>query len=292
MNKVEFATQWMIDLANDDSHGYDQIYRWGQYGDYDCSAAVITAWETAGVPVKTNGATYTGNMKNAFINSGFINVTSSIELSKGTGLLRGDVLLKSNSHTAMYIGNGKIVHASNNEKGTASGGKSGDQTGKEICIRSYYNKPWDCILRYIEYNNNPTQNAKKIVQAGQLHVNKFANLNISADGVRGPETKKAGIKVLQTAINLDYNAGLVVDGVWGTKSKKALGSHYVKFGEKQYMVTAAEILLMLQGYDPKGVEYPGTFGSGLKAAINTYKKANNLPQNGVCDSSTFLLLIK
>ena len=24
MGKIETATQWMIDLANDDSHGYDQ----------------------------------------------------------------------------------------------------------------------------------------------------------------------------------------------------------------------------------------------------------------------------
>ena len=43
-------------------HGYDQDDRWGLYGDYDCSSAVITAWESAGVPVKTHGATYTGNM--------------------------------------------------------------------------------------------------------------------------------------------------------------------------------------------------------------------------------------
>ena len=291
MGKIEIATQWMIDLAVNDSHGYDQTYRWGQYGDYDCSAAVITAWETAGVPVKTNGATYTGNMKNSFINSGFSDVTSSIGLSNGTGLLRGDVLLKTDSHTAMFIGNGQIVHASINEIGSATGGKAGDQTGKEICIRSYYNKPWDCILRYNESSTNPTPSVNNIIQAGQIQANKFTNLSIATDGVRGPETKKAGIKVLQTAINLDYKAGLVIDGIWGTNSNNALGNHYVTYGETQYMVTAAEILVMLQGYDPNGVEYPGTFGSGLKAAINSFKKANCLPENGMCDNSTFLLLI-
>lgn len=292
MSKVEIATQWLIDLAVNDSHGYDQAYRWGQHGDYDCSAAVITAWETAGVPVKTNGATYTGNMKNAFISSGFTEVTSSIGLSNGTGLLRGDVLLKTQSHTAMFIGNGQIVHASINEKGTATGGQAGDQTGKEICIRSYYNKPWNCVLRYNEHNTNPTPSVTDIIQAGQKHANKFTNSCIATDGVRGSKTKKAGIKVLQTAINLDYKAGLVVDGIWGKKSNSALGSHYVTYGETQYLVTAVEILLMLQGYDPNGVEYPGNFGSGLKAAVNSFKKANNLLQNGTCDSATFLLLIK
>ena len=50
MGKIETATQWMIDLANDDSHGYDQDSRWGP--DYDCSSSVISAWQYAGVPVK------------------------------------------------------------------------------------------------------------------------------------------------------------------------------------------------------------------------------------------------
>lgn len=32
--------------AADNSHGYDQANRWGP--DYDCSSAVISAWELAG----------------------------------------------------------------------------------------------------------------------------------------------------------------------------------------------------------------------------------------------------
>ena len=32
----------------------------------------------------------------------------------------------------------KIGHASIDENNKASGGKSGDQTGKEICIRNWY----------------------------------------------------------------------------------------------------------------------------------------------------------
>lgn len=48
----------------------------------------------------------------------------------------------------MYCGNGKEVEASINEKGTATGGKPGDQTGKEFLIRSYRNYPWTNVLRY------------------------------------------------------------------------------------------------------------------------------------------------
>ena len=41
MSKIEKAVQQMEAWAKDNSHGYDQIYRWGEKGDYDCSAAVI-----------------------------------------------------------------------------------------------------------------------------------------------------------------------------------------------------------------------------------------------------------
>lgn len=148
MTKTEKAIRQMETWAKDDSHGYDQDYRWGEKGDYDCSSAVIQAWQNAGVPVKSGGATYTGDMKNVFLKNGFVDVTSKVNVATGSGLLRGDVLLNEAHHVAMYCGNGKEVEASINEKGTAHGGQPGDQTGKEFLIRSYRNYPWHCILRY------------------------------------------------------------------------------------------------------------------------------------------------
>lgn len=291
MGKITNATQWMINLANDNSHGYDQTHRWGP--DYDCSSAVISAWENAGVPVKSKGATYTGNMRSVFLSCGFSDVTSSVVLSNGSGLQYGDVLLNTSSHTAMFIGNNNIVQASINEKGTTTGGQTGDQTGKEIYIRGYYNYPWNCILRYTgEDSGGGSTSGNQIISSGQSHANRFAGAGIATDGVRGPETIKAGIKVLQTAMNKDYNAGLAVDGIWGNSSNNALGNHYVTSGETQYMVTAAEILVMLRGYDPNGVEYPGQFGAGLKTAINSFKSSKGLSANGICDRDTFLALIR
>ena len=43
---------------------------------------------------------------------------------------------------------GQIVHASINEKGHATGGAKGDQTGKEVTVRQYYYKNWNCVLRH------------------------------------------------------------------------------------------------------------------------------------------------
>ena len=41
-----------------------------------------------------------------------------------------------------------IAHASIDEHGRAKGGQSGDQTGKEVCIREWYNKPWQYLIRF------------------------------------------------------------------------------------------------------------------------------------------------
>ena len=149
-NVIESAVRFLEMLADDDSHGYDQEFRWGERGDYDCSAAVITAWERAGVPVRVQGASYTGNMPGAFLRCGFEDVTERVSLPDGAGLRRGDVLLNVRHHTALFLGGGMEAEASINERGGVTGGAPGDQTGREICQQAYYNYPWDCVLRYQE----------------------------------------------------------------------------------------------------------------------------------------------
>lgn len=145
MTKTESAVQWAIGIANDNRHGYSQANRWGN-PDYDCSSLVISAWQQAGVPVKSNGATYTGNMYNVFRACGFKDVTSSCNRSTGAGMQRGDVLLNVKYHTAMYIGGGQMVQASSSRGHP----EHGDQTGTEIWVCRYYNysRGWDYVLRY------------------------------------------------------------------------------------------------------------------------------------------------
>ncbi len=146
MSIIQNAVAWARGIAADASHGYDQANRWGP--DYDCSSFVISAYKAAGVPL---ACTYTGDMRGDMLRCGFTVVSSSaVDLATGAGLEAGDVLLNYAHHTALYIGGGRIVQASINELGTATGGTPGDQTGREICERAYYNYPWDCVLRYAE----------------------------------------------------------------------------------------------------------------------------------------------
>ena len=43
-----------------------------------------------------------------------------------------------------------IAHASIDENGKAKGGVSGDQKGNEVCVRTWYNKPWNCVIRFTD----------------------------------------------------------------------------------------------------------------------------------------------
>ena len=44
----------------------------------------------------------------------------------------------------------KIGHAVSDERGRASGGQAGDQNGKEVCTRNWYNKPWTAVIRPLD----------------------------------------------------------------------------------------------------------------------------------------------
>ena len=156
MSKAEGAVAWAVAIANNPANGYDQTNRWGP--DYDCSSLVISAWENVGIKVREAGASYTGNMRGAFQRCGFQEVTAQVNLNTGIGLQPGDVLLCA-AHTAMVVKTGQLVAARINEIGQSVGGQTGDQTGREICLQSYYNYPWECVLRYRE-----TPEAKPVTQ--------------------------------------------------------------------------------------------------------------------------------
>lgn len=202
MSKIDIAVANALAIANNSKHGYDQSSRWGP--DYDCSSFLITVWQDAGVPVKTAGASYTGNMLPAFKKCGFKDVKNSVNIKTGAELKKGDVLL-GKGHVVMYIGGGQIVHASINEFGKITGGKPGDQTGKEICVRPYYNKPWTLVLRY--------------EGGGSASAPPAANDGILRLGDKGPE-----VKTMQTnLIKAGYSCGASgTDGVFGKDTEKAV----------------------------------------------------------------------
>lgn len=220
MSIIETAVTQMETWAQDDSHGYDQANRWGP--DYDCSSAVIQVWQNAGVPVKSKGATYTGNMYSVFKSCGFEDVTASVNLSNGSGLQRGDVLLNHVHHTAMYCGNGQIVQASINEYGTTTGGQTGDQTGREFYIRGYYNYPWNAVLRYKGSSGTVPDISPVISQLDR-------NITVSLPELKNGDEDVA-VAMLQAALKYKGYDPKWVDGEFGAQTGAALKAFQADHG--------------------------------------------------------------
>lgn len=145
MAKVDNYVSYMEKIAKNDSHGYSQDHRMGN-PDYDCSSLVSEALNKAGFNVSLGSTTR--NLYSQLVKCGFKPVSKPFQ--------RGDIHLSVGHHVAVSTDENHIVHASINEKGRTTNGKPGDQTGKEICIRTYYehSKGWDYHLRYMGGNTS------------------------------------------------------------------------------------------------------------------------------------------
>ena len=121
--------------------GYDQGNRWDiRYGgECDCSSLVIFCLQEAGFD--TGSASYTGNMSSNLTARGWKRIPFTWSPQAG------DILLNDANHVAAWLGD-CLAQASIDENGDIAGGQSGDQTDRETNVRSLYDYPWDCILRY------------------------------------------------------------------------------------------------------------------------------------------------
>ena len=208
----------MIYWCHDVSLGYDQSNRldFRDGGETDCSALVIHALQEAGF--ETGAASYTGNMRTNLVSKGWKVVTNN------GAPQAGDILLNDVHHVAVYLGNGQLAQASIDERGKATGGQGGDQTGHETNIRSYYNYPWSCYLRWSGKSNVVAGKldvdgswGPATTRAVQTYLNKIG-YHLAVDGSRGPAT----VRAIQQALNAKLKINLAIDGSMGPATVKAL----------------------------------------------------------------------
>lgn len=135
---IETYVKTLEAIAADNSHGYDQTNRTGP--DYDCSSLITKGLREAGESSLSWQTTRT--LPATLKNLGFKEVA-------GTPV-RGDIYVTPGKHCATATDSSHLVHARSNEYGKATGGKTGDQTGKEICVTSFYTPSygWTYHFRY------------------------------------------------------------------------------------------------------------------------------------------------
>lgn len=324
MTVVEKAVRFMEETAANDEHGYDQGSRWGT-PDYDCSSLVISAYKHAGVPLQS---TYTGNMKADFLSHGFENVTSKVNLRTGANMKRGDVLLNEVTHTAMYIGNGKIVHAAGNEYGKATGGKPGDQTGREICVANYYNASWGVVLRYKEQNAEAPAHGtdepwEEAVENEDYYIVKYGDSLWSiAERFLGNGSLYPLIKQLNSMTSDYIYPGMMLilhpasaepekpekpteptqpeapteepavpEEHTGGAGAYQIALQVLKKGDTGTVVRQAQRLLIASGATLPTWGADGDFGDETESAVLKFQKAKKLEQTGKIDKPTMCKLL-
>lgn len=217
------VAQKMSDLAtkaaNNNKIGYNQDDRYSYWqhlaaSNYDpskitvacnadCSAGVAANVKATGYLLNIQKLKnvsiycYTGNLKNALVQAGFVAYTDSKYLTSDEYLLPGDVLLYEGHHTCMNVSTGSKAGASNSSSNSSSTSSSSS---------------------YLSVGDKGT--AVKEMQTMLIACGCDCGSS-GADGDFGNDSEK-GLKLYQKTHNLE------VDGKYGSKSKETLTAEYKK----------------------------------------------------------------
>ena len=135
-----------------------------------------------------------------------------------------------------------------------------------------------------------TSTGNQFIKNAQIHLNNFVGANLQVDGIAGPATKKAIRKALQLALNKDLDCSLHIDGIIGANTKGVMKRVNLKKGDRGYLVTFVEIAMLANNIDPKGVECPGSFGSGLESGVKCFQAKKGLVQDSIVGYNTLMAL--
>lgn len=231
MASIETAISWAVATAYAAAHGYSQINRNGP--DYDCSSFVSTALASAGFDIAKTNTTRT--LHDSLLAIGFEDV-DDVEIE------RGDIFLTPGKHVVLAISPEKIVHASQDENGGIAGAESGDQTGKEICVRPFYTPSYGW-----QYHMRLKKDAKQEAPKGVFYTCYEVLRGTYGNGeARVERLAKAGwdYDMIQTIVNYICRYGddfidtvyCVIDGYYGNGDKR-------------------KEMLQAEGYDPDKVQF-------------------------------------
>lgn len=136
---------WCAQYANDNFTNY-QANPWTDNNGWG-------AWTSDTIRQYSSHGRVRGYSKNLDINKAYMSQTDWVNAAKGikvTPIVSSTPAPKTQwaacvTQTTSPV---KISNSGSDENGNYKNGKAGDQNGREWCIRDWYNRPWNCVLRH------------------------------------------------------------------------------------------------------------------------------------------------
>ena len=135
--------------------------------------------------------------------------------------------------------------------------------------------------------NGGTTPPNNTISTIQSTLNARYGAGIVVDGIWGPASKRALIKALQIELNMTYGAGLTVDGIFGPRTKAAIRN--VSQGERGNIVWILQSGLYVKGFE---TALDSIFGPNTTTQVRNFQAANGLAVDGIAGPNTFEALLR
>ena len=127
------------------------------------------------------------------------------------------------------------------------------------------------------------------IKTAQNALNSKFNAGLTVDGIWGSACKTAYIKAIQSALNSVYGAGLTADGIWGTNISNACAAHVLSEGANNLYVGVLQIGLYAHNITlNSGID--SSFGLSTKQGVIKFQTSQGLSADGIAGRDTFARL--